>query len=66
VPPDITITFELRITPKWSQTEAEAFIERVIQEAGDDITYEYINKGPVIPDSFDPREQVVDKLQVRM
>jgi hypothetical protein len=28
-----------------------AFIERVIQEAGDDITYEYINKGPVIPET---------------
>lgn len=49
--PEIIITFDLRITPKWSQVEAEAFIQRVCDEAGDEITFDYILKGPIIPET---------------
>ncbi len=42
------ITFDLRISPTWSQNEAEEFINNVCTQAGDDISYEFINKGPLI------------------
>ena len=51
IPPEITLTFDLRITPKWSQTEAEMFISNICSSAGPDISYEFINKGKLIPET---------------
>lgn len=51
IPSEIVITFDFRISPTWSEKEAEDFIDRVCRGAGDEVEYEYICKGPLIPET---------------
>lgn len=46
------MTFDLRLTPKWSQKDAEEFIDKTCREAGDEVTYKFINKGPFVPETL--------------
>lgn len=42
VPTELTASFDIRLTPRWSKEELLKFLEDVCQQAGPDVSYEYL------------------------
>jgi aminoacylase len=42
VPPDLSVVFDMRISPKWSIPEAEKFLADLMAEAGPGVSFEYL------------------------
>ncbi|CAL8089748.1 unnamed protein product [Orchesella dallaii] len=52
IPPELTAVVDMRVTPNgWTEEKAEEIIEKIIEESGSDITYEFINRNPLIPET---------------
>lgn len=42
VPPDLSVVFDMRISPKWPIAEVEKFLADLMVEAGPGVSYEYL------------------------
>lgn len=51
LPSQLNVTFDMRVTPHWSQTEAENFLDSVCAEAGTGVSYDFIMKANVLPNT---------------
>lgn len=49
IPPEISVIFDMRVTPHWSQAKAEKLIDDICKETGDGVSYEFLHKSDVMP-----------------
>lgn len=42
VPPELTVVFDMRVSPKWPLEQAKIFLDTICAEAGSEVKYEYL------------------------
>lgn len=47
VPPELSVVFDIRITPNWKLSEVQTLLENLAVEAGSDVTFDFIQKCEV-------------------
>jgi len=54
VPPELSVVFDIRITPHWKLTDMKKLLDDLMVEAGSEVSYEYIQHSNIIKQtSFD-------------